>query len=269
MPQRLMQSTHMFRIDKLLATFNRRLRKANIFGVTSRVDASAQVSGSVIGNATTLSAHTTVNNSVLNGQILIGAHSIVGDCRFNGDVSCGEHCRLSEVEVFGPLEIGRYSSLWGPGLSVHSIPEAPVAIGNFCSIGRGTTFQTFGHNHRKLSTYFMGKNFFNERWPNEKTSKGETRVGHDVWIGAHAVILGGVNIGTGAVVAANSVVTGEVPPYAIVAGAPARVIGRRFEENVVDQLLQLEWWTWPEEKIRENKFLFEGEFDETLLQKVK
>ena len=91
-------------------------------------------------------------------------------------------------------------------------------------------------------------------------------IGNDVWIGAHSVILGGTTIGDGAVIAANSVVTKDIAPYAIVAGTPAKIIGFRFEEDIIDQLLQLQWWHWTAEEINSNKAFFENELTKEILQ---
>ena len=82
------------------------------------------------------------------------------------------------------------------------------------------------------------------------------RIGHDVWIGANALILPEVTIGDGAVIAAGAVVTRDVPPYAIVGGVPARVIRYRFSPEMIDAFLEIKWWDWPLEKIKENFDLF-------------
>ena len=74
-------------------------------------------------------------------------------------------------------------------------------------------------------------------------------IGHDVWIGYGAIIMDGVTIGTGAVVAAAAVVTKDVPPYAIVAGVPARIIRYRFDDDTIRRLLESRWWDFPEEFI--------------------
>jgi carbonic anhydrase/acetyltransferase-like protein (isoleucine patch superfamily) len=76
-------------------------------------------------------------------------------------------------------------------------------------------------------------------------------IGHDVWVGVDALILSGVTIGNGAVIAARSVVTKDVPPYAIVAGSPARVVKYRFDEDTIAVLLAIAWWDWPQAKIEE------------------
>ncbi|WP_281040324.1 MULTISPECIES: CatB-related O-acetyltransferase [unclassified Mesorhizobium] len=82
-------------------------------------------------------------------------------------------------------------------------------------------------------------------------TRGPIVVGHDVWIGARAIIMSGVTIGNGAVIGAGSVVTKDVPPYAIVAGSPARIIRYRFSPDVVDRIQASEWWTWSDERIRD------------------
>src|SRR5204863_2982008 len=76
-------------------------------------------------------------------------------------------------------------------------------------------------------------------------SRGDTIVGHDVWIGYSALVLPGITIGHGAVIAAASVVAADVPPYAVVAGNPARVVRRRFDDDDVARLLRAAWWDWP------------------------
>ncbi|MEW5726856.1 MAG: DapH/DapD/GlmU-related protein, partial [Pseudomonadota bacterium] len=84
------------------------------------------------------------------------------------------------------------------------------------------------------------------------------RIGNDVWIGAAAMILDGVTIGDGAVVAAGAVVTREVPPYAIVGGNPAKVIRYRFPPEIVEELQRIAWWDWPDRRIKDFEPFFYG-----------
>lgn len=77
-------------------------------------------------------------------------------------------------------------------------------------------------------------------------------IGNDVWIGVNACVLSGVRIGDGAVVGACSVVTRDVPPYAIVAGNPARLVRKRFDDETIEELLKIKWWDWDIERIKEN-----------------
>jgi serine acetyltransferase len=85
--------------------------------------------------------------------------------------------------------------------------------------------------------------------------KGDIIIENDVWIGAKSTIMSGVKIRNGAIVGACSVVTKDVPPYAIVAGNPAKVVKYRFTEEQIEKLLSIEWWDWDEQKIRDNAML--------------
>ena len=134
-----------------------------------------------------------------------------------------------------------------------------LIIGRFCAIAEGARFIMNGANHAMsgFSTYPF--NIFGHGWEegfDESTWKreirGDTVVGNDVWIGMEAVIMPGVSIGDGAVVGAKAVVTHDVPPYAIVAGNPAKVVKTRFDQRTVDRLLKVAWWDWPVDKIGRN-----------------
>jgi virginiamycin A acetyltransferase len=130
-------------------------------------------------------------------------------------------------------------------------PERLV-IGRFCAIGAGVRFLMPGANHADLGPSTFPFGIFGEPWAQRTMdlvmaapSRGDTIVGHDVWLGYRALVLPGVRIGHGAVVAAASVVTAEVPAYAIVAGNPARVVRRRYAEEDSARLLRAAWWDWP------------------------
>ena len=138
----------------------------------------------------------------------------------------------------------------------YPINRERLVIGKFCSIACGAKFLFNSANHtlRSLSTYIFPVLF--EEWgldvariPEAWDNRGDIVIGNDVWIGYEAVVLAGVTIGDGAIVAARAVVTKDVPPYTIVGGVPARPIRRRFSDSEIDQLLELKWWDWPEEKI--------------------
>jgi acetyltransferase-like isoleucine patch superfamily enzyme len=93
-------------------------------------------------------------------------------------------------------------------------------------------------------------------------STRNTTIGNDVWVGYGAMILGGANVGDGAVIAAGSVVFTDVPPYAIVAGNPAKVVRSRFSPKIVERLLRIQWWRWPEDRIRANLEWFHSPISE-------
>ncbi|MDP3895645.1 MAG: CatB-related O-acetyltransferase [Mesorhizobium sp.] len=134
-----------------------------------------------------------------------------------------------------------------------------LIVGKFCAIAEGAQFIMNGANHALsgFSTYPFNifghgweKGFDPETWSREV--RGDTVVGHDVWIGMKAVILPGTNIGSGAVIGAKSVVTRDVPPYAIVAGNPAKIVKLRFSKATIARLLAVAWWDWPVDKIGRN-----------------
>lgn len=127
-----------------------------------------------------------------------------------------------------------------------------LVIGKFCAIARGVRFIMNGANHKLsgLSTYPFG--IFGQGWgpmPGKLASKGDTVIGHDVWIGYEALIMPGVKIGNGAIIAARSVVSHDVPAYGVVGGNPAKLIKKRFDEDTIVALQTLAWWNWPVEKI--------------------
>jgi len=131
-----------------------------------------------------------------------------------------------------------------------------LSIGAFCAIATGARFMFPDANHAMAgpSTYPFGilGGAFAEALPLTDylwRPAGETVVGHDVWIGTEALVMPGVRIGHGAVIGARAVVTRDVPDYAVVAGNPARVVRRRFPEEVAARLVALAWWDWPPERI--------------------
>lgn len=170
----------------------------------------------------------------------------------------------------GLLEIGRYT--YGiPIVDVYPDSERKVTIGSFCSISKEVRIITGGiHPTDWVSTFpirvKVGVDISYDGMP---TSKGEINIGHDVWIGTGATILSGVNIGSGAIIAACSMVTKDVPPYAIVTGIPAQVIRYRFTLEQINELLKIEWWFWDIEKIKSNVHLLSSPNIDTFIEKFK
>lgn len=129
-----------------------------------------------------------------------------------------------------------------------------LIIGKFCQIAAGVNFVMNGANHQmnSVSTYpFYIFEGWNEEIPPlaEMPLKGDTVVGNDVWIGQNATILPGVKIGDGAIIGMNSVVGSDVAPYTVVAGNPAKLIRKRFDDELIDILEKLQWWNKSVEEI--------------------
>ena len=133
-----------------------------------------------------------------------------------------------------------------------------LIIGRFCAIAKGIEFVMNGANHRMKSVSTYPFNIMGDGWekftpsPDDLPFKGDTVVGNDVWIGQNVTVMPGVHIGDGAIIAANSVVAKDVPPYCIAGGNPCRIIRKRFDEELIDYLLKLKWWNWDADKIFRN-----------------
>ena len=147
-----------------------------------------------------------------------------------------------------------------------------LTIGKFCSIACGAKFifNCANHTLESLSTYTFP--LFLEEWDLPKSevatawdNKGDIVIGNDVWIGYDAIIMAGVHIGDGAIIGTRAVVTKDVEPYSIVGGVPAKEIRKRFAPDVVAKLLELKWWNWSSEKIKNHIAAIQsGNIDELL-----
>lgn len=176
-----------------------------------------------------------LKNIITNPNIQVGEYTIYND--FYND----------------PLEFQKNNVLYH-----YPINEDKLIIGKFCSIACGTKFLMNCANHtlHSLSTYTFP--LFGEEWENKMNvrdswdNRGDITIGNDVWIGYEAVIMSGVTIGDGAIIGTRAVVTKDVPPYTIVGGSPARVLKKRFSDDIIDKLLKIKWWNWPAEKITRN-----------------
>ena len=143
------------------------------------------------------------------------------------------------------IHVGKYT--YGDIYVASPNTSYEIFIGNLCSIGGNVKFLLgIDHPTNLISTYPFKKTILESGI--DAISKGDIIIDDDVWIGENAIILSGVHIGQGAVVAAGAVVTKDVPPYAVVGGVPAKIIKYRFEENVINELLKVDFskLTWEE-----------------------
>lgn len=205
--------------------------------------------------------------SYIDVNVAIGKGVYIRGAELHGYINIGEGCKIYNTLMSGNISVGKYTSLWGPNIQILAINNS-VEIGNFCSIARDVTIQEYFHDHQKLTTYYIGRNIFGQSIGDEVVSKGNIKIGHDVWIGTGVQIMSGITIGNGVVIAANSTVTKDIPPYSIVAGTPAKVIKMRFSEEIVEKIEKLQWWNWDLDKIKKSKKIFSLRGEE-LLQVIK
>ncbi|HAR97340.1 MAG TPA: acetyltransferase [Syntrophus sp. (in: bacteria)] len=159
---------------------------------------------------------------------LISPHSIIP----KGDIAIGRG-------TYGCLHIQTFH------------PSDRVSIGRYCSIAPEVLILAGGGHRTDLpSTYPFRKKFNPENENTDVVSKGAVVIGNDVWIGARALVLSGVTIGDGAVIAGGSVVVKDIPPFAITGGNPAKVLRLRLPEAAIAAMLRIRWWEWDEERIR-------------------
>jgi virginiamycin A acetyltransferase len=170
---------------------------------------------------------------------------------------------LNQVIDHPNITIGDYSYYSGfvtpadyaAELAPYLYPGAPerLTIGRFCQIAHGVRLITSSANHAMhgFSTYPFA--VFNQELIGSYAASIDTRrdtvIGNDVWLGFESVVMPGVRIGNGAIIGARTVVAGDVPDFAVVAGNPGRVLRRRFPDDVVARLLKLSWWDWDVERI--------------------
>lgn len=159
-----------------------------------------------------------------------------------------------------------YASFMAPYL--FELSPDRLVIGKFVQMAHGVRFITSSANHNMsgFSTYPFMNFMMTPQTTREEIlnmfdttrNRGDIVVGNDVWIGMDAVIMAGVNIGDGAIIGAKSVVTHDVAPYTVVAGNPAKVIRKRFKDDVIEALLQIKWWDWEIEKIEKQRDVIGG-----------
>lgn len=140
-----------------------------------------------------------------------------------------------------------------------------LIIGKFCMIASDVKFIMNGANHLTEAVTAYPFAIFGGDWSEAMQgksypNKGNIVVGNDVWIGYNATILAGVTIGDGAIIGNNALVTRDVEPYSIVGGNPAKLIRKRFSEEKIKQLLEIQWWNWEIEKITQNLDFLTNDF---------
>ena len=166
---------------------------------------------------------------------------------FGGENAVPEGCSFS-----GEIFLGYRTTL-----GKNNLISGKVRIGKYCQLGMNVAIHGSNHPISYLSTYINTRLFDGL---SELKSEKQITIGNDVWVGHAVIILGGVAIGNGAIIAAGSVVTKDVEPYSIVAGNPAKIIRKRFSLNIIKEIEQLKWWDKNDEELKKIKPLFFKDF---------
>lgn len=196
--------------------------------------------------------------------------SIVGE-----QVVIGDYTKIINSQIKDNVQLDRfnhivYSSMGRYTYTGHNVTIKGAEIGKFNSISWNVSIGGNNHDMDKITThsFLVYPKFHLGGDSNWKSRQEPCIVGNDVWIGTDAVILRGVHVGNGAIIGASSVVNKDVPPYAIVAGNPARIIRMRVEDTMIERLLELKWWDFDDEVIRTNFDLFHTELDDEVIDKM-
>jgi len=198
--------------------------------------------------------------------------SIMKDNTFAGDGTKLDNCILESYS-----RAGKYNHLYFVNLGRHTYTGQDTIImhtnvGAFTSISWGVTVGGGEHDFNRLTSHTFLYNPY-DKLNNDKVYydrfKKPVYIGNDVWIGANSTILRGVNIGDGAVIGANAVVTKDVSPYSIVVGNPARIVKYRFKEDIIERLLEVKWWDLDDKIIKNNCDLFAGNPTHEILDKLE
>lgn len=176
--------------------------------------------------------------------IVTGCSKGLQNVIFEGKNAVPDRCNFS-----GNIRIG-----YATTLGYNNILSGNIVIGRYCQFGADVALHATNHPICSMTTY-VNNNLFQGELQALK-EENEIIIGNDVWIGHGVIIVGNINIGNGAILAAGSVVTKDVAPYTIVAGVPAKPIGKRFSDSIIQEIETLQWWDLSQPELENIKQLF-------------
>lgn len=218
--------------------FTANLDRHSTYGENSTFKKNTLISSCKIGSAVTIQENTVIKRSELADFV-----NIHNDCKMNGS-SVGSYSYIAKSSEISYTDIGKFCSIGA---------EVWIGVGKHPPNFISTNPVFYSTLNKQLGFSFSDKQLYEEF--------SRCTIGNDVWIGSRVMILDGITIGDGAIVAANSVVTKDVAPYSVVGGTPAKLIKTRFDEATTKKLLQQKWWNWPVDDIKSKLPFFQKEIN--------
>lgn len=208
-----------------------------------------QITESIVDESSICYNNTRLTKSEIGPKCTIGDNSILFKSRLEGSNVINRGCFISDSEM-------GFATYTGMNCIIKN-----TNIGKYCDLSWNLSLGGANHHYMrtmKFSEYHLNQ-ILNGSSPIIAKPDPPTVIGNDVWIGNGAIVLRGVNVGDGAVIGAGAVVTRDVEPYTIVVGIPAKPIKKRFSDDIIAELLELQWWNWTVDKIRQKKELLLSE----------
>lgn len=208
-----------------------------------------QIIDSFVDNSSICYNNTRLTKSQVGAKCTIGDNSILFNSQLEGCNVINRGCFISDTEM-------GFATYTGMNCIIKN-----TKIGRYCDLSWNLSLGGANHHYQramKFSEYHLNQ-VLNGSSPIITKPDPPTVIGNDVWIGNGAIVLRGVKVGNGAVIGAGAVVTKDVDPYTIVAGVPARPLKKRFSDEIIEELLELQWWNWSVDVIRQKKQLLLSE----------
>ncbi len=218
-----------------------------------------------------------VNNCTLSHDTKVWKNVYLKNVITNGRVSIGDNSRIEDSIFLDSVNLQRNAMIYGCSLGRYTYTGRNFVawhskIGSFCSISWNVSLGGGEHDyHRVTSSAFLYSDIFDLRGDHKGYNRftKECEIGNDVWIGCNVVVCRGVKIGNGAVIAAGAVVTKDVEPYTIVGGVPAKLIKKRYDNDICERMKKIKWWDLPSNVIKDNYDLFDSYPTHMLLNKLE